>query len=70
MLDMGNIMDIYQKNVVVSLTDGTNLRGYVESFTFAIDNDPEEDSIGLIPSKGAKEGLELFSHEIAEIRLA
>lgn len=44
---------------------------YVCDFTSAADNDVEnEESIGLLPSKTAKLGIELFASEIKSIEIA
>ena len=58
------------KDVVFTLTDGSVHKGYVDLFTKALDNEPEEDSIGVMPNKNSHEGIEYFLHEITEIHLA
>lgn len=64
--------DFLFKNVVITGTDGKIYRGYVHTYEFEDFNETteiEEDSIGLLPYKGADEGLLLFQSEIADIRL-
>ncbi|MGN1097893.1 MAG: hypothetical protein ACI4SS_03235 [Clostridia bacterium] len=56
---------------VVETNGRQHLRKYVNSFTSAADNDDEnEESIGLIPAKESKCGIELFASEIKSIELA
>ena len=48
-------------------TSGEIHIGFVDSFTSSSDNEEGEESIGLLPSKDAREGIELFKSEIANI---
>lgn len=64
--------DFVSKNVVITGTNGKVYRGYVSDYEFEDyneDTEIEEDSIGLLPHKGADEGLLLFQSDIADIRL-
>lgn len=58
------------KNVVLTTKEGKALKGYVDTYTQALDNEPEEDSIGLLSHKYAAEGVEIYESEIESIRLA
>lgn len=58
------------KTVILTTKDGKTYKGYVETYTQALDNEPEEDSIGLFASKEAREGIEFYESEIESIRLA
>ncbi len=46
---------------------GETHTGYVDTYTSSADNDETEESIGLLPSKNAREGIELFCSEIVSI---
>ena len=58
------------KNVILTTKDGKTHRGYVDVFTKALDNEPEEDSIALMANENAREGIEFYESEIESIRLA
>lgn len=53
---------------VVDADDISYNNYYVDDFTSAADNDDRnEESIGLLPYKGAKTGIELYESEIKSI---
>lgn len=58
------------KNVVVKDIRGNECRGYVDMYCSADENDDNEESIGIIPNKSAKEGIELSLSEIKSIKIA
>lgn len=64
------LRDFEFKNVIIITKEGKTLTGYVDTYTKALDNEPEENSIGLLPYKEASEGLEIYESEIESIRLA
>lgn len=64
------LRDFEFKNVILTTKDGKTHKGYVETYTQALDNEPEENSIGLAAYKGAREGIEFYESEIESIRLA
>jgi hypothetical protein len=57
------------KFVKVTDTDGVIHSGYVDIYTSAEDNDAAEESIGIIPEKNAREGVELYKSEIKSIEV-
>lgn len=65
---MKNLSSYLFKNVKVREKTGETHIGYVDIYTPAFDNDEEEDeSIGIMPTKDAKYGIELFRYEIEDI---
>lgn len=65
---MKNLNRYLFKNVKVTEKTGKEHIGYVDTCTSAFDNDEEKDeSIGIIPTKDAKFGIELFRYEIENI---
>lgn len=57
------------KNVIVTDTNGKTHKGYVDLYSSAYDNGDTEDSIGIIPTKNSKEGIELYASEIKSIKV-
>lgn len=57
------------KSVQVILTNGKVYRGFVDTYTSAADNDDTEESIGVMPSRTAREGVELYASDIQSIEL-
>lgn len=67
-----SLEDYLFKNVVITCTDGSVYRGYVDDYDYEDYNDEteeEEDSIGLKPYKGEDNGMFFFRSDIADIRL-
>lgn len=65
---MIDLQDFLFKNVVVIDAEGKEHRGYVDLYSSAYDNDDTEESIGIIPNKQAKSGIELYASEIESIK--
>lgn len=55
------------KTVMVKETNGKTHIGFVDTFTSSADNEEGEESIGILPSREARAGIELFKSEIASI---
>ena len=64
-----NISDYLFKNVKVISTDKQEYVGFVDMYNSASDNDEGVDSIGIIPNRNAKTGVELFATDIASIEI-
>lgn len=65
---MKNLSSYLFKNVKVTEKTGEKHIGYVDIYTPAFDNEEEKDeSIGIMPTKDAKYGIELFRYEIEDI---
>lgn len=65
---MKNLSSYLFKNVKVTEKTGEKHIGYVDTYTPAFDNEEEKDeSIGIMPTKDAKYGIELFRYEIEDI---
>lgn len=65
------IADYINKTVEIQFKDGDTWTGKVVDYTIAGDNDPEEESIVLVPSNGPMNGenVEIFQHEISNIKM-
>ncbi len=57
------------KTVHIVDTAGDEYDGYVDTYTSAPDNDGTEESIGILPDKNAKSGIELYASEIKSIEM-
>ena len=66
---MNNLRKYEFKNVRVVTVQGTVYAGFVDVYTSASDNDDTEESIGIMPSRTATEGVELYASEIQSIEL-
>lgn len=64
-----NLFDYAGKKVKIIDTDNQKHIGFVFGCTKAEDNDENEDSIDIIPTKNAMEGIELFESEIKSIEI-
>lgn len=64
-----NLFDYAGKKVKIIDTDNITHTGFVFGCTKAEDNDENEDSIDIIPTKNAMEGIELFESEIKSIEI-
>ncbi|GAX06817.1 hypothetical protein IWT25_02164 [Secundilactobacillus pentosiphilus] len=64
------IVQYFKHRVAVTYTDGEVLTGPVVDYTVAGDNDPEEESIVIIPESGRLKGKEIIidEHEIKNIK--
>jgi len=65
---MFDLQDFLFKNVVVVDIECKEYRGYVDMYCSDYDNDDTEESIGIIPDKEAKSGIELYASEIKYIK--
>ena len=66
------LLDLSQyefKNVVVTCTDGEVVKGYVDAFCEAEDNDENEASICILPQKEDTDGVEIYESEIKTIEI-
>jgi len=66
---MTKLSDCLFKTVHIVDTDGNVYDGYVDTYTSALDNDGTEESIGILPDKNAKSGIELYASEIQSIEI-
>ena len=68
---MFDLYDFKGKSIEIILKDGKKYIGYVDYFSPALDNDDyiAEDSIGILPNKNAKSGIEVFQSEIKSIKI-
>ena len=62
------LQDYLFKNVIIEDTEGKTHKGYVDLYSSAYDNDDTEESIGIIPTKNTKSGIELYASEIKSIK--
>ncbi len=58
------------KNVVVTCIDGEVVKGYVDAFCEAEDNDENEASICILQKKEDTDGVEIYESEIEKIEIA
>lgn len=58
------------KNVVVEDVDGKFCTGYVNLYESELDNDIEEEYIGILPNKNTKIGTGFNASDIKSIKLA
>lgn len=66
---MIELYDCLNKNVEVIDNEGNKYKGYVDMYISKADNDDTEESIGIIPNKDAKSGIELYASEIKSIQI-
>ncbi len=67
---MQSLEKYFGKYVNILCVDGRTFKGYyVDEYTQPLDNEENEESIGIIPSKEADCGYGLFKHEIKSIEL-
>ena len=66
---MKNLQKYEFQNVRVITRDGTTYKGFVDVYTSAADNDDMEESIGLMPTRTANSGVELFASDIQAIEI-
>ena len=71
MIDLKRLYDFLFKNVnVVEKNGKVHSNWYVDTYSSEYDNEEGEESIGLMPSKESKVGIELFRSEIESINIA
>lgn len=66
---MCNLREYEFKDVRVITIDGNVYIGYVDVYTSAADNDDTEESIGVMPTRTAKEGVELYASKIQTVEI-
>lgn len=64
-----DLQDYLFKNVIITDTEGKLHKGYVDLYSSAYDNDDTEESIGIIPTKNSRQGIELYASEIKSIEI-
>ena len=64
-----DLQDYLFKSVIVTDINGETHKGYVDFYSSAYDNDDTEESIGIIPTKDSREGIELYASEIKSIEI-
>ena len=57
----------YEKNIKITCSDGTVLRGFYDWYNSELDNEPDPPSIDLEGEDGML--YEIFLHEIAKVEL-
>lgn len=64
------VANFIRERVRIEFNDNEVWHGKVIDYTIAGDNDPEEESIILVPSDGPKKGrkIEIFEHEVKNIK--
>lgn len=63
------LSDYAGKKVRIIDTDGISYIGYVFGYTKAEDNEENEPSIDILPTKTSDNGVELFESEIKSIEI-
>ena len=63
------LSDYAGKKVKIVDADNIIYTGFVYGYTKAEDNDENEDSIDVIPTRNSTEGVELFESEIKSIEI-
>lgn len=66
---MNNLYRFLYKNVKIKMIDGKLHIGYVDMYCGADENDNGIESIGILPNKKAKSGIEISANEIEMIEI-